>query len=133
MDGAPQPNGPAAAGAACSAHVRNLQAQLSALVAKVAQLEMHIVTMQGGAGAQNALSTGGPAGHSAAAGTSASNTAAQLDSTQQPAAEAELPAEIAMSASRVVMHQIVLPHQGDFMSICFGGQVGVDRPSPQGL
>ena len=28
-----------------------------------------------------------------------------------------------MSASRVVMHEIVLPHMGDFMQICFGGQV----------
>lgn len=35
----------------------------------------------------------------------------------------EPPPPIAMDASRVVMHEIVLPHMGDFMQICFGGQV----------
>lgn len=39
------------------------------------------------------------------------------------AAPAGPPPSIAMSASRVVMHEIVLPHMGDFMQICFGGQV----------
>jgi len=34
-----------------------------------------------------------------------------------------LPKTLAMSATRVIMHQIVLPSEVDFMGICFGGQV----------
>lgn len=32
-----------------------------------------------------------------------------------------------MSATRVIMHQIVLPSEVDLMGICFGGQVDADR------
>jgi hypothetical protein len=35
-----------------------------------------------------------------------------------------LPAAIPMSASRMVMHQIVAPAEVDTLGICFGGQVG---------
>lgn len=39
------------------------------------------------------------------------------------AAEPQKPPDIAMAKTRVVMHEIVLPSMGDFMQICFGGQV----------
>ena len=32
-------------------------------------------------------------------------------------------ADIPMGSSRVVKHEIVLPCDGDFLNICFGGQV----------
>ena len=35
--------------------------------------------------------------------------------------------DIPMSSSRVVKHEIVLPCDGDFMSICFGGQASPYR------
>ena len=38
-----------------------------------------------------------------------------------PPAEAQGP--VSMAASRVVMHQIVLPSEVDALGICFGGQV----------
>ena len=34
-----------------------------------------------------------------------------------------LPKTLPMSATRVIMHQIVLPSEVDLMGICFGGQV----------
>ena len=34
-----------------------------------------------------------------------------------------LPAVVHMAATRVVMHQVVLPSDVDMMGICFGGQV----------
>ena len=34
-----------------------------------------------------------------------------------------LPKSLSMSATRVIMHQIVLPSEVDIMGICFGGQV----------
>lgn len=34
-----------------------------------------------------------------------------------------LPKSLPMSATRVIMHQIVLPSEVDLMGICFGGQV----------
>ena len=34
-----------------------------------------------------------------------------------------LPKSLSMSATRVIMHQIVLPSEVDMMGICFGGQV----------
>ena len=44
-----------------------------------------------------------------------------------PAALSLPVSDIPMSSSRVVKHEIVLPCDGDFMNICFGGQA---RPFP---
>ena len=35
---------------------------------------------------------------------------------------------VSMAATRVVMHQIVLPAEVDSLGICFGGQVSTQAP-----
>ena len=36
---------------------------------------------------------------------------------------------VSMAATRVVMHQIVLPAEVDSLGICFGGQVSTQAPT----
>ena len=52
---------------------------------------------------------------------------ASLRRVSVPAALSLPVTDIPMSSSRVVKHEIVLPCDGDFMNICFGGQA---RPFP---
>ena len=40
---------------------------------------------------------------------------------------------VSMAATRVVMHQIVLPAEVDSLGICFGGQVSTRAPTPYAL
>lgn len=84
------------------------QAQLAELTAKVGRLEVQL---------QQYAQPNGGAGPLPAA-------AAQLQAAAA-AVEAEPPADVPMAASRVVMHEIVLPHMVDAMSICFGGQASI--------
>lgn len=44
-----------------------------------------------------------------------------------PAAPRDVP--VAMAATRVVMHQMVMPAEVDTLGICFGGQVQPPRPT----
>ncbi len=52
----------------------------------------------------------------------ASGCGASLRRGSVPAALSLPVSDIPMSSSRVVKHEIVLPCDGDFMNICFGGQ-----------
>jgi len=52
----------------------------------------------------------------------ARGSGASLRRVSVPAALSLPVSDIPMSSSRVVKHEIVLPCDGDFMNICFGGQ-----------
>lgn len=87
----------------------DLQQQLKDLAAKVSSLELRIKENENG---RVVCDRCGP-------------SAAQAGLPSQPAdaTEAHKLPDIAMAKTRVVMHEIVLPSMGDFMQICFGGQV----------
>lgn len=91
-----------------SSQLANCQAQLTTLIAQVGRLELQLrqYAQTNGSAPPDAVNAPSPQEQAAAA-----------------ADDVEKPADVPMAASRVVMHEIVLPHMVDAMSICFGGQV----------
>lgn len=86
------------------------QQQLNDLAAKVSSLELKLKDTE------NCRVVCGRCGHPAI------NPCSQVLKSDLPSEPRRLP-DIAMSKTRVVMHEIVLPGMADFMHICFGGQV----------
>ena len=96
------------------------QRQLETLTSKVAALERQLQQRNPPAALPAAPATAPLSSQPAAAG--ATDGPASAAATAAAAAEVpEAPSEIRMSATRVVMHEIVLPSMGDFMAICYGG------------
>jgi hypothetical protein len=119
-----------------------LRRELEALKLRVLGLEQRLQQptqdRSSEASSSDASSTGAahgtPARHGGSGAASAAAAATKLFGRTPPAAAAAQaapgaaapqPGAVPMAATRVVMHQIVMPAEVDALGICFGGQVGL--------